>query len=528
LDVDFREQPIFDIERRKYMASDKHLYSKKFFIANLIVLGVIIGFAFAFLGGRALMGGQENTALPVLEAEGPKVQVSPEVGAALSQAESVQNAFRYVADTVLPSVVELEVVDKATEAPRSQPNIPWEFFFGPRNNQDEEERAPYRQEGLGSGVIVRRTGKTVYVLTNNHVAGNADTITVILNDGREFPGTLVGGDERKDIALVKFETSDENISVAKLGDSSKVKVGDWAIALGSPYGLISSVTAGIVSAVGRDGGPDGNINDFIQTDASINKGNSGGALANIRGEVIGINTWIASTTGASVGLGFAIPINNVKTAIDDFIQHKGVRYGWLGVSLLDIARDKATVDELGISGVKGAFVAHVFKNGPADKAGILPGDFITGIGGSEIKSQDDLIRRVGDIPAGDSTTITVLRGSEKLSLKVKIDLRDTSVASNNKDLFPGLSVISLNSESVDKSKVPESAKGGLIVTDVVARSPASVMGLKVGDIVIKVNDKKVEGISWFYRAINDPANKKLSFTIVRDEQIMDTLAYNKN
>jgi Do/DeqQ family serine protease len=509
------------------MASGKNLYSKKFFVANLIILGVIIGFAFAFIGGRAFMG-PGAPALPVMEAESPKVQVSPEIGAALSQAEALQTAFRYVADKVLPSVVELQVVDKAVETPRAQPSIPWEFFFGPRNNQNEEETPQYRQEGLGSGIIVRRTGKTVYVLTNNHVAGNAEEITVIMNDGREYPGSLVGGDDRKDIALVKFETSDENIIVASLGDSSKVRVGDWAIALGSPFGLISSVTAGIVSAIGRDGGPGGNISDFIQTDASINKGNSGGALVNIRGEVIGINTWIASTTGVSAGLGFAIPINNVKAAIDDFIEHKTVRYGWLGVSLLDMSRDKATMNELGLAGKKGAFVSSVFKNGPADKAGILAGDYITAIGGSEIKSQDDLVRRVGDIPAGSSTAISLIRAGEQLNLTVKIDLRDTSVASNNRDLFPGLSVISLESESIDKSKVPENAKGGLFVTDVAARSPASVMGLRAGDIIIKVNDESLKGIIWFYKTINDPKNKKLSFTVVRDEQIIDTLAYNKN
>ncbi len=509
------------------MALDRKLYSKKFFVANLIILGVIIGFAFAFIGGRAFMG-KSASALPVVEAESPKVQVSPEIGAALSQAEALQTAFRYVSDKVLPSVVELQVVDKATEAPKAQPSIPWEFFFGPKNNQGEGETPQYRQEGLGSGVIVRRTGKTVYVLTNNHVAGNAEEITVIMSDGREYPGSLVGGDERKDIALVKFETSDENIIIASLGDSSKVRVGDWAIALGSPFGLISSVTAGIVSAIGRDGGPDGNINDFIQTDAAINKGNSGGALVNIRGEVIGINTWIASTTGASAGLGFAIPINNIKTAIDDFIEYKAVRYGWLGVSLLDMSRDKATMKELGLDGHKGAFVSSVFKNGPAYKAGIVAGDYITGIGGSEVKSQEDLVRRVGDIPAGNTTTINLIRGGERLNLTVKIDLRDTGVASNNKDLFPGLSVISLESESIDKAKVPESAKGGLFVTDVAARSPASVMGLRAGDIIIKVNDEKLKDIVWFYRTINDQKNRKLSFTVVRDEQIIETLAYNKN
>ena len=511
------------------MALHKKLYSKKFFIANLIVLGVIIGFVFAFVGGRNLGGNQGRVAsLPVVQAETPSVQVTPEIGAALSQAEAVQTAFRYVSTTVLPSVVELDVVDKVTEAPKTQPNIPFEFFFGPQDQQSQPNTPQFGQEGLGSGVIVRQDGKTVYVLTNNHVAGNAQKITVIMSDGRKFPGTLVGADERKDIALVKFETSDRDIVVADLGDSSKIQVGDWAIALGSPLGLVSSVTAGIVSALGRNGGPDGNINDFIQTDAAINQGNSGGALVNIRGEVIGINTWIATQTGGSVGLGFAIPINNVKGAIDDFIAHKSIRYGWLGVSLLNIGSDTATAKDLGIEGKNGAFVAHVFKNGPAYKAGILPGDYVTAIGGTEIKSQDDLVRKVGDLAAGTTTSVDLIRGGKSLSLEVKIDLRDKNIASNNKDLFPGLSVLSIKSEAVDQSKIPDNAKEGIIVTDVVAKSPASVMGLKAGDIIIKVNDKKVEGLIWFYATINDPKEKKLTFTIVREDQTIDTLAFNKN
>lgn len=510
------------------MAFHKKLYSKKFFVANLIILGAVVGFVFAFAGGRFLsLGAKGGTMLSVVRAETPSVQVTPEVGAALSQAEAVQTAFRYVATTVLPSVVELEVVDKATDTPKTQPSIPF-FFFGPQDQQDQPNTPKRGQEGLGSGVIVRKDGKTVYVLTNNHVAGNADKITVVTSDGRKFQGSLVGADARKDIALVKFETSDKDIVVARLGDSTKVQVGDWAIALGSPLGLVSSVTTGIVSAIGRDGGPDDNINDFIQTDAAINQGNSGGALVNIRGEVVGINTWIATQTGGSVGLGFAIPINNVKGAIDDFINHKEIRYGWVGVSLLNLGADTATAKELGIDGRKGAFVANVYKNGPAAKGGILPGDFIVAVGGAEVKSQDELVRRVGDIPAGTTTAIEVIRNGKQISLKVKIDLRDKNVASNNKDQYPGLSVISLDSDSVDQAQLPGGSKGGVLVTDVVAKSPASVMGLKMGDIIVKVNEKKFQGVGEFYRAINDDADKKLVFTVIRDEQTIDTLAFNKN
>ncbi len=502
--------------------------SRNFFIANLVVLGITIGFTLAFVGGRGFGGGQGGgPALPTVQAETPSVQVSPEVGAALSQAEAVQNAFRYVAALVQPSVVELSVVEKATETPKTQESIPFEFFFGP-NEREEGPSLPYRNEGLGSGVIVRRDGNTVYLLTNDHVAGNAEEITVIMSDGRKFAGSLVGTDSRKDIALVKFETQDRDIKVAKLGDSSAIQVGDWAIAVGSPLGLVSSVTAGIVSAVGRDGGPGGNINDFIQTDAAINKGNSGGALVNIRGEVVGINTWIASTTGGSIGLGFAIPINNVKSAVEDFISFKQIRYGWLGVSLLGVANDSATAKELKVDSLKGAFVAQVFKNGPADKGGILPGDFITAVGGRPVKSQDELVRRVGDIPAGTTTTIDVVRSGKPQSLRVRIDLRDTTVASNNRDLYPGVAVISLASSSIDSKRLPKGVKEGVLVTDVIARSPASVIGVKAGDIIVKVNDKPVGSVLDFYSLLNDPKERKLRFTVVREEQTIDTLAFNKD
>lgn len=515
------------------MALRKHLYSKKFFIANLVVLGVIAGFLLAFAGGSRLQagapgGGSASLTLPAAAAESP-VQVSPEVGAALSAAESVQSAFRYVAKNVLPSVVELDVVDKVAATPEKQPSNPFEYFFGPQNDGQGTTPPDYfGQEGLGSGVIVKRDGKTVYVLTNNHVAGNAEKITVVLYDGREFPGTLVGGDERKDIALVKFETQDADIKVATLGKSSAVQVGDWAVAVGSPLGYGSSVTAGIVSAVGRDGGPDGNINDFIQTDASINKGNSGGALVNIRGEIIGINSWIASQTGGSQGLGFAIPIDNVKGAIDDFIQNKKIEYGWLGVSLLNLGADNATARELGIAGRKGAFVANVFSGGPAALAGLLPGDFVISINGAELKSQEDLTRRVGDIPAGSTAAIELLRNGKQQSLKVKIAKRDNSVATSNKDIFPGLSILSLKSESIDQKKLPKDVSGGVLVTDVVAKSPASVMGVKSGDIIVAVAGVKIGGAGDFFEALNDPRHTKLTFTIVREGQKVDTLAFNRD
>jgi len=428
------------------MSLRKKLYSRDFFVANLVILGIVLGFGLAFLFRAPT---SESSSLPVVKAESPSMISSPDIEASIETAESVQNALRNIAKTVLPSVVELDVVEGVQQTQQQTPSFPFYFFFGPDSPFPDQFQP---QEGLGSGVIVRRTGKTVYVLTNHHVAGNATKITVKLSDGREYEGKLVGSDERKDIALVKFETDDSDIAIAKLGDSSKLQVGDLAIAVGSPFGYIASVTAGIISALGRTGGPEENINDFIQTDAAINKGNSGGALVNINGEVIGINTWIASPSGGSVGLGFSIPINNVKDAIDDLIVNGTVKYGWLGVSLSNISQDKASAKELGLEGKKGAFISHVFINGPADKAGILPGDFITAVNGKTIQSTDELVRVVGDIKPGSTVKLEFIRSGVVMTANTKIELRDNAIASNNANIFPGVTVISLKSDSVDQKK----------------------------------------------------------------------------
>jgi S1-C subfamily serine protease len=286
----------------------------------------------------------------------------------LAVLEAMQDVFRAVSDGVLPSVVELDVVEK-----RTAPANPFGFipFFGDRGDGQQRE---YEQQGLGSGVIVRRTGKTYYVLTNNHVAGKATEISVKLFDGREITGKLIGTDDRKDIALVAFDSDDPNIPIAVLGDSDTVRVGDICFAMGTPLGFDSSVTQGIVSAIGRTGQNIENISEFIQTDAAINQGNSGGPLVNIYGEVIGINTWIASPSGGSAGLGFSITINNVKKAIEDFISNGKVTYGWMGVALVEISKEYKK--DLGVEDKTGAFASQVYLESPAAKGGLQAGDFV--------------------------------------------------------------------------------------------------------------------------------------------------------
>ena len=506
------------------MSFIKRLYSRNFFIFNLILVGMLLGAGVTYFG---LSRGARGAVLPsaLIRAESPADSAPADVKAAMAEAEAVQDAFRYVADKVQPSVVEINVVEKA-QAPQGNPDeqFPFRFFFNNPDDGSGQQPQPYTEKGLGSGIIVRQDGKTVYVLTNNHVAGSATDITVITHDGKEYKGALVGKDERRDLALVKFQSDSPDIAVASLGDSSVVRVGDWAIAIGSPLGLVSSVTTGTVSAVNRSGGPDGNINDFIQTDASINKGNSGGALVNIRGEVIGMNTWIASSTGGSIGLGFAIPINNVKKAIDDFITKGKVVYGWMGIGL--DSPDKATADELGADPKSAVMAASVFKSSPAEKGGILPGDVILSVNGEAIAGMEQLQRIVGDLPAGKQASLDVLRDGKKVSVTVDIEVRNDSAAANDGNYFPGLIVRSLKFEDLDQSKLPKDVKG-VFVLSVADKSPSSVIGVKPQDIITEVNDKPVSTVKEFYAALDDPSSKKIAFTLNRDGETVSTLAYVK-
>jgi Do/DeqQ family serine protease len=498
------------------MSLTKALFSKKIFLVNLVLIGIMIGFVAAFsifAGGGA--GG--DRALAYAQSAPP----SPSVSQAIEQAGALQTAFNYVAESVLPSVVELSVIGSSS-VPQSG-EFPWRFFFGDPNLAPEERQAPppQQEQGLGSGIIVRRDGDKVYVLTNYHVVEGATSITLKLYDEREFEAAIVGSDQRKDLAVVVFETKDKDLRVATLGNSDALKVGDWAIAIGSPFGLFSSVTAGIISAIGRDGGPQGNINDFIQTDAAINRGNSGGALANIRGEIIGINTWIASNTGGSIGLGFSIPINNAKRVIDDLISRGSVRYGWLGVLLGTLER--ASLSELGISDRRGAFIGHVFTDGPAGKAGLRSGDFVLSIDGRAVANVDQLVRIVGDLAPGSRPVFSIIRESKTLDVQVRIEERDESAAADYGKLWPGLEVLALTPEHIEAQKLAKNQKG-VTIGSIIARSPAAFLSLRTGDVITAVNGAKVNGVGDFYRLINDPKATKIQFDVYRAGQKLDTLA----
>jgi S1-C subfamily serine protease len=283
---------------------------------------------------------------------------------------------------------------------------------------------------------------------------------------------------------------------------------------------------GIVSAVGRTGGPGGNINDFIQTDAPINQGNSGGALVNIRGEVIGINTWIASNTtgGGNVGLGFAIPINNAKRSIDEFISSGTISYGWLGVSLIEPGKETAAA--LGIEGKRGAMASQVFLGSPADKGGICPGDFITHVDGKEVRGVNPLTMTVGDLKPGDRATFTVIRDGAPKDIQVRIEARTDQVASDNKKLWPGLHLIPLTDEVKETLDLDKSAKG-LYVAQIMADSPADIIGLRQGDLINSINGETIKDLPSYYKLLREKTGKELWFGFTRGESTLETLKYKR-
>ena len=447
--------------------------------------------------------------------------------ASLSVVEALQNSFRAISNTLLPAVVEVDVTETKTYSdPFGGMTNPFEYFFGNGRNSDNDSKKnqrEYESKGLGSGVIVRKTNNTYYVLTNNHVAGSATKISIKLNDGREFEGKLVGADSRIDVALVSFEAKDSSIPVAVLGDSDSVQPGDICLAFGAPLGYSQSVTQGIISAVGRSETAMSSMSDYIQTDAAINQGNSGGPLVNIYGEVIGINTWIASSSGGSVGLGFAIPINNLKSAIDSFIKKGKVVYGWVGISLVDVTNEYK--EELGVKNEEGAFAAEVFSNSPAFKGGIKPGDYIIEVNGKKVKSTSQLVRDIGNLEAGTTAKFTVIRGGKKISdITVKIEERASETDISNSKMWPGFIASPLTDEARESLKIDDKKVKGVIATNVEEKSPAASLRIQNGDVITAVNGKKVTSLAEFYAELA-AAQKSVNFDIYSNGGTITTGTY---
>jgi serine protease Do len=391
-------------------------------------------------------------------------------------------AFVAVAQVVGPAVVQVQTVTKVTGSsfpgfdmnPPGFPDFPggdpFQFFFGPHGGEQKD----YYTEGNGSGVIVSPEG---YILTNNHVVEGAKEIKVALTDGREFDATVVGTDPSSDIAVIKIEA--EGLPVAPLGNSDDLQVGDWVAALGSPFGLENTVTAGIVSATGRTNMRLADYEDYIQTDAAINPGNSGGALVNLDGQVVGINTAIASRTGGYMGVGFAIPVNQAREVMDQLIDTGKVTRGWLGVSIQDVTPELR--ETLGLDdGVKGALVGEVMPDTPAGKAGLEVGDVIVGIDGKAVSDANELRNRVAVTRPGKQVHLALLRNGGERSVTVTVGERpsDLTPASNT---TPGGPSTRSERETV--------------VLDVEGFGEAARAGIASGMVILKV-----DGVS-----VNDPA-----------------------
>lgn len=507
------------------MNLEKKLSSKGFFIFNLVLVGIIFGFSLAFLSFSCTTPRSGNIA----HAQEASVPL-PVPADSLAIAEGLQRAFNAVTDRVLPSVVEVKIVSVQRRQAPNFNGIPWDFFFGPRGDRNSPDNQgqdrEFRSQAMGSGIIVRMDKDTYYVLTNNHVVEGANEIQIATRDGTEYDAQLVGRDSRRDLAIISFKSAD-SFPLAELGNSDDVRVGDWAIAMGNPLGerFAFSVTMGIVSAVGRTGGPGGNISDFIQTDASINQGNSGGPLVNIKGQVIGINTWIASNNGGgSVGLGFAIPINNAVRVINELINSGNVSDGWVGVSLIDPDRDSA--QNLGLAGKRGAFASQVFLGSPAYKGGIRPGDFITHVDGKEVRGTTQLMQMVGDLKPGDQAVFTAIRDGAAKEFTIRVEARNDEVAAEYKNIWPGTTVVSLTDELRTSLNLDKDAKG-LYVIQVIDDTPAHVVGLKRGDRITSINDTPITDLASFYRVLREKTDRELWFGLIRGESNLESLKYRR-
>ncbi len=404
---------------------------------------------------------------------------------------AAQGSMRRIAETAIPGVVTIEVVETREQQGNSQDFF--EFFFG----QEPEEPRLFQTEGLGSGIIIRQEGDAYYILTNYHVIGAAEVIEVTLDDGRQFSANRIGVDERRDLAMVRMEAPGESLPVAQIGDSDAVRVGDFVAAIGSPFGFRSSLSLGVVSAVGRSG-PRGSISEFFQTDAAINQGNSGGALVNIDGEVVGINTWISTQSGGSVGLGFAIPINAALPVVDDLIARGEPRYGWLGVSLVTV--DARAREALG-STRRGVLVRSVYIGDVADSAGIRPGDFITAINGSEVLRVQDVVAFTQRNAIGEQLNLELVRDGQPMSMTVQTVEReaDPELATRNNELWPGFSVYPITEELRSVGELGEIS--GVVVADIEPRSVATRAEITPGVVIRSVNGQEVRGVRDFYRLL---------------------------
>jgi serine protease Do len=448
----------------------------------------------------ALVLGAGGAALPILSAP-PAFARGP---------ESLADLAATVSDTVV-NISATQVMDerRASNEPQLEPGTPFddlfeEFFKRRRQGQGgPAPRAPHERKSnsLGSGFVIDPSG---IIITNNHVIADANDVTVILTDGQKLKAQIIGKDAKVDVAVLRVKP-DKPLKAAKFGDSDKMRVGDWVVAVGNPFGLGGTVTAGIVSAVKRniDSGP---YDNYFQTDAAINKGNSGGPLFNMDGEVIGINTAILSPSGGSIGIGFATPSATVTPVIDQLRKFGETRRGWLGVRIQNV--DDTIAETLNLGAVRGALVAGTDEHGPAKAAGLQAGDVILKFDGVEIKESHDLPKIVASAPVGKDVEVVLLRQGKEITKTIKLgrlednekQLAELTVKGGAEDKPPsanaveralGMEFSSLNDKARQKYAIKAGVASGVVVSDVDPDSSAAEKHIAAGEVVMEINQEPV-------------------------------------
>jgi Do/DeqQ family serine protease len=487
-------------------------------VGAIIAPAVIIAFlAGLFIAGSAIFGQKAE----VQKTSNPPVQTSK--SAALAQIGSTEESpFAKVADIVIPAVVNISTEKKITVNTPGYEFGPFDNLFRDffRNTPQQQEPVQRQTSTLGSGVIVDARG---YILTNNHVINDYDKIVVKLADNTEFTSgkvKLIGRDDKTDLAVLKIE-SDKPLPFVEMGNSDEIKIGDWAIAVGNPYGLQGTVTVGVISAKGRSGiplpeGP--SYQDFIQTDASINPGNSGGPLVDINGELIGINTAIRSPVGANVGIGFATPVNLAKRIYNELVTKGKITRGYLGVAPQEITQEMRDAMNLSESG--GVLIRDVVSGTPADKAGLKPGDVITKFDDKQMTGVEQFREIVAEVKPGTTVSIEFIRDNEHKTINVKLEEFPEAVAAASgskkaEKKWLGITVRDLQRDEKKELDVEQ----GVIVDAVDGGSPAEAAGIQEGDVIIKVNRQSVTDENDFNRITRKLSNTKkpVLFQLKRDK-----------
>lgn len=407
----------------------------------------------------------------------------------INTALSIQSAFRNIAKDNIPAVVRIDA-------------------YNPDGSQ----------LSFGSGFIFRQTGDKVYVLTNNHVVKPGSAMKITLNDDRQFEPVLLGRDDRTDLAVMEFTTKDK-MKVVKFGKSGGIEVGDWAIGIGNPYGFNGSVTIGVVSALGRAMLGRSNATDYIQTDAAINPGNSGGPLLNIHGEVIGINSWIASMTGGNTGLSFAVPIDTAVNILESLISNKEVVYPWLGVFVNSLT-DRVLREKMGFNFEHGAFVIQIVEDSPADNGELQVGDVILNVDDKVIRDANSLVWTISRYKPGDVVELRVYSNGSIRNISITLGERTSAGNTSSRDSgrkkseFLGASVSDLNAE-LRKLYELNNQENGVVVESFKDNSPALNYGLMAGDVIIGINTARIADIDGLNKFLEKEKDSRTSFFYVR-------------